>query len=31
MRVALAGRGEGVVETTLDALLPDPFTFDGPL
>ena len=27
MRVLLAGRGDEVVATTLDRLLPDPFTF----
>ncbi|MFK7741213.1 MAG: cytidine deaminase [Planctomycetota bacterium] len=31
MRVVLGGRGDRVVDTTLDRLLPEPFTFDGPL
>lgn len=31
MPVLLAGSGAGVVELSLAALLPDPFTFDGPL
>jgi len=30
MEVFLAGRGQQVVEFSLSALLPDPFTFDGP-
>lgn len=28
MEVVLAGRGEALVRTTLDVLLPDPFVFD---
>ena len=31
MEVVLAGRGEEVTQTSLSALLPDPFTFDGPI
>lgn len=31
MQVLLAGRGADVIETSIAALLPDPFTFDGPL
>ena len=31
MEVVLAGRGDAVARTSLSALLPDPFTFDGPI
>ena len=31
MEVVLAGRGDAVARISLAALLPDPFTFDGPI
>ena len=31
MEVVLAGRGDAVARTSLSELLPDPFTFDGPI